>query len=372
MSDRVLITGGAGFIGSYVGDRLLEDGFDVTAFDSLDLQVHGRRARPRYLNREVRLLRGDVRNAAAVKKALARIDVVCHLAAAVGVGQSQYEVRRYVDVNDVGTATLLDVLANGKHRVRKLLVAASMSSYGEGAYACGKCGLVRPPLRAPGEAGPGRWEPVCPRCRGPLTPAPTTEDQPYHYNSTYAITKATQEALVLNFGRTYGVPAVALRFFNVYGPRQSLSNPYTGVAAIFMSRAKNDRPPVIYEDGLQSRDFVSVHDVAEACRLAIRKPDADGRSVNVGTGSPLSILSVAEVILKCLGKSFAPQLTGTFRKGDVRHCFPDLTLARTLLGYEPRVSFEAGMKELVAWAETVEAKDAFDRAHREMARKGLV
>lgn len=372
MGERVLITGGAGFVGSFLADRLLADGFEVVAYDSLDPQVHGRRARPAYLDREVRLIRGDIRNPATLGKALARIDVVCHLAAAVGVGQSQYQIRKYVDVNATGTATLLDCLANGKHRVRKLLVAASMSSYGEGAYRCGSCGIVRPALRAPGEVGPGRWDPPCPRCGGAVAPAPTSEDQPYVYNSTYAITKATQEALVLNFGRTYGVPAVGLRFFNIYGPRQSLSNPYTGVAAIFICRAKNGRPPVLYEDGLQSRDFVSVHDVVEACRLAIRRPEADHQSINVGTGTPIPIRDVAEVILKCLGKDLAPAVTGKYRKGDVRHCYPDLTRAEKLLGYRPQVGFAAGMKELAGWAETAEAKDGFERAQQEMVKKGLV
>ncbi|MBI5365666.1 MAG: GDP-mannose 4,6-dehydratase [Planctomycetes bacterium] len=372
MRERVLITGGAGFIGSHVADRLLADGFDVTVFDTLDPQVHGRRVRPAYLARDARLLRGDIRNREAVRKALARIDVVIHLAAAVGVGQSQYEIRRYVEVNELGTATLLDCLANGKHRVRKLLVAASMSSYGEGAYRCAACGLVRPALRPPAEVGPGRWEPRCPRCAGPLSPAPTAEDQPYHENSTYAITKANQEALVLNFGRTYDLPAVALRFFNVYGPRQSLSNPYTGVAAIFLSRAKNDHPPVVYEDGKQTRDFVSVHDVAEACRLAVVRDAADHRAINIGTGVPLPVAGMAESILKLLGKTFAPTITGAFRKGDVRHCYPDLTRAQTLLGWTPRVSFEEGMRELIAWSDTVTARDGFAKAHREMAKKGLV
>lgn len=370
-SERVLVTGGAGFIGSYIVEGLLERGYRVTVFDSLDPQVHPDRQPPKYLSKDVEFVLGDVRDYLALKEVVRKADVVFHQAAAVGVGQSQYQIRHYVEVNTLGTANLLDIVANHKNNVRKIIVAASMSSYGEGCYRCEACGLVRPPLRTEGQMARGDWELHCPNCDATLTPAPTDENAYQFCTSIYAFTKRHQEEMALNIGRTYNIPVVALRYFNVYGPRQSLSNPYTGVAAIFLSRLKNDHPPVIYEDGLQTRDFVSVHDIAQANLLALEKDEANFEVFNVGTGRPITIRHVAEVLARRLGKDIRPEITRRFRKGDVRHCFPSIEKIRQRLGYAPKVSFEDGMAELVAWSQEVEAVDRFNEAAQELAQRGL-
>lgn len=369
---NVLITGGAGFIGSHVAEELLEAGHTVTLFDSLEPQVHPGRRPPDYLPRGARLIRGDVRRRAPLARAVRSAEAILHLAAIVGVGQSQYEIHRYTDANVGGTALLLDILANDRHRVRRLVVAGSMSAYGEGAYECARCGRVRPPIRTARSVRGQRWEPACPGCRACLRPVPTQESDAFQNPSTYAITKATQEALVLNYGRTYDVSCASLRFFNVYGPRQALSNPYTGVAAIFLSRLKNRRPPVVYEDGEQTRDFVCVRDVARACRLAVEKVSAADVALNVGTGRAVSIRHVAETLSRLEGGGVEMEITHAFRKGDVRHCFPDVSLAARVLGYRPRVSFEDGMRELVEWGRDAEARDYFARADRELRRRGLL
>ena len=268
-SRKVLVTGGAGFIGSHLVDRLVELGHTVRILDNLDPQVHPGGKKPDYLNPGAEFVAGDVRDRETVRRALQGVEVVFHEAAAVGVGQSQYRIQHYVDVNTRGTATLLDVLANEPNSVEKIVVAASMSSYGEGKARCPECGIVKPTLRPESQMAAGQWEVRCPYCQTPTEPVPTDERTPRQVNSVYSLTKKDQEDLVLLFGRTYGVQAVALRYFNVFGPRQSLSNPYTGVAAIFISRLKNGNRPVVYEDGQQTRDFVSVHDVVQANILAM-------------------------------------------------------------------------------------------------------
>jgi len=369
--ERVLITGGAGFIGSYIVEGLLRKGYRVTVFDSLDPQVHPDSQLPKYLSREVEFVLGDVRDYVALKEVVLKADVVFHQAAAVGVGQSQYQVRHYVEVNTLGTANLLDIVANHKTNVRKIIVAASMSSYGEGCYRCEACGPVRPPLRSEEQMARGDWELHCPNCDATVTPVPTDENAYQFCTSVYAFTKRHQEEMALHIGRTYGIPTVALRYFNVYGPRQSLSNPYTGVAAIFLSRLKNNNPPVIYEDGLQLRDFVSVHDVVQANLLALEKDEANYEVFNVGAGRPVTIRQVAEVLAQRLGKDIQPEITRRFRKGDVRHCFASIEKIRQRLGYAPKVSFEDGMAELVAWAQEVAAVDRFNEAAQELAKRGL-
>jgi len=370
-TERVLVTGGAGFIGSFLVDRLVERGDRVTILDCLDPQVHPD-GRPEYLNREAEFIQGDILDWEILKGILGRVEVVYHLAAAVGVGQSQYQVDHYVDVNTHGTARLLDVLVNEKHSVRKIVVAASMSSYGEGLYECLKHGKLRPGLRPTSQMERGEWEPVCSHCSQPLRPIPTPETERFESNSIYAMTKAHQEEMTLNMGRTYGIPAVATRFFNVYGPRQSLSNPYTGVAAIFMSRIRNDNAPVVYEDGGQTRDFISVHDVVDALVSIKESPDLDYESVNVGTGFPIEIREVARTIARVCEKDIEPDIQHKYRKGDVRHCHADMTKLREKLGWSPRVSYEDGIRELVAWSETARAVDGFEKAAEELRAKGLV
>lgn len=370
MAKRVLITGGAGFIGSHVADELLSHGYDVRALDSLAVQVHGQLGRrPDYLNPGVDLIAGDVRDAEMVRAALNGVDAVLHLAAAVGVGQSMYKIEHYSSVNDVGTAVLLEALS--ERPVDRLVVASSMSIYGEGLYRDRDGQVVVPEDRSLEQLKSGRWEVVDGEGRE-LIPQPTPESKAPSLTSVYALTKYDQERLCLIFGRAYGIDAVALRFFNVYGPRQALSNPYTGVLAIFASRLLNGRPPLIFEDGEQKRDFVSVHDVARACRQALEAPGAAGEVLNVGSGNAYTVREIAEKVAAVLGRpELRPDVTGKYRMGDVRHCFADITRAQNLLGYEPRISLEDGLKELAAWLEGQVAEDLVETASEELAERGL-
>ncbi|HLY75411.1 MAG TPA: SDR family NAD(P)-dependent oxidoreductase [Planctomycetota bacterium] len=368
---KILVTGGAGFIGSHLVRSLLSQGESVVVYDNHDPQVHRKKVKPARAP-GLKTVIGDVRDRRTLAAQVKKVDAVVHLAAAVGVGQSQYQIRHYVDVNLNGTATLLDILANDKHNVGRIVVASSMSAYGEGAYECARCGRVRPGLRSDEAMRKGKWEPVCPACGGAPKPVPTRESDRFLSNSIYAVTKMGQEELVLNYGLAYGVPSLALRFFNVFGPGQSLSNPYTGVAAIFMGRLKNRRVPVLYEDGLQCRDFTSVHDIVQAIELSIRKPMGEHRIFNVGSGVPTPIKSVAETLARCYQSDLEPSIVRKFRSGDIRHCYADIGRITESLGYRPKVSLEEGMRELVDWARSVDAKDGFEQAQRELARRGLV
>jgi dTDP-L-rhamnose 4-epimerase len=374
MSERVLITGGAGFIGSHLADALALAGHDVVLFDNLEPQVHGHGlARPAYLAPDHELVRGDVRDFDALAPLARRADVVVHLAAMVGVGQSMYQVRRYTGVNAMGIATLLDVLAEDPGRVRKLLVASSMSIYGEGAYECAACGRVAPRLRPPRQLAAGDWEVRCPGCAAPLVPLPTDEDKPLFPTSIYAVNKRDQEEMALAFAHAYQLPCVALRFFNVYGSRQALGNPYTGIAAIFSNRLLAGRPPVIFEDGHQRRDFVHVSDVVQACLLAMTSPAADYQVFNVGSGRPLSVLEVAETLARELGWRGGFEIRRQFRAGDIRHCFADIGRIRSRLGYAPRRTFADGVGELLDWVSSQRAlADATPEATSELAERGLV
>jgi dTDP-L-rhamnose 4-epimerase len=369
---KVLVTGGAGFIGSFIVDRLVEKGHDVVILDNLDKQVHPTGEKPAWVNEKAEFIKGDVRSGDDLKKAFEGVEVLFHEAAAVGVGQSMYEIGNYVDANTGGTAKVLDFLANQEHSVKKMMVAASMSEYGEGLYECGKCGKVEPGMRREADLAAGKFEHFCPGCGKPLKPVPTPESKDLDCKSVYALTKKGQEELVLMVGKAYGIKAVALRYFNVFGPRQSLSNPYTGVAAIFMSRIKNGNSPVVYEDGLQTRDFVSVHDIANANLLAMEQNAANYEVFNVGSGEPLSIKGIAERIAGLYGSDVKPEITNKFRKGDIRHCFADISKIKSRLGFRPGVSFEEGMKEIIDWSQNVKAEDKFEQATEELKRKGLI
>jgi dTDP-L-rhamnose 4-epimerase len=316
----------------------------------------------------------DIRDEQILAKASEGAEVIFHQAAAVGVGQSMYQVKKYVDVNTMATAQLLDFLVNEEHSVKKLIVASSMSIYGEGAYVCEDCGLVYPKLRTEEQLKRRQWQMRCPHCNKIVKPTPTSDDKPLEPTSIYAITKRDQEEICLTVGRAYGIPTVALRYFNVYGPRQSLSNPYTGVCAIFSSRIKNNNPPLIFEDGLQSRDFVSVHDIVHANLLAMESSHANFEAFNVGTGKPTTILEIAQMLLRLYNKNneLKPEVTEKYRAGDIRHCFADISKLKTKLGYKPKVDFEAGMIELVAWGKLTGAEDKFNEAHEELLRRGLV
>jgi dTDP-L-rhamnose 4-epimerase len=369
-SKRILVTGGAGFIGSHIVDALVKEGHKVRILDNLEPQVHSEA--PRYLNPESEFINGDIRNEDNVKNALSNVEVVFHHTAAVGVGQSMYQIQKYVDVNAGGTAKLLDAIVNGKYNLEKIVVASSMSIYGEGAYSCGNCGIVYPKQRSESQLEAGEWDLKCPKCDQKLEPAPTDENKPLYPTSVYAISKRDQEELCLSVGRAYKIPTVALRYFNVYGPRQSLSNPYTGVCAIFLSRIKNDKRPLIYEDGMQSRDFVSVHDIVRANLLAMNQPEADYEAFNVGTGNPISIMEIARMLIRLCGKELEPEIIFKYRAGDIRHCYPDISKIRTKLGYSPQVILEDGMRELIEWGEYTEAVDKTAQAQAELLKKGLI
>ncbi|MFB0526577.1 MAG: SDR family NAD(P)-dependent oxidoreductase [bacterium] len=372
MSTDVLVTGGAGFIGSFIVDKLIEKGYKVRIFDNLDSQVHPGSRLPKYLNREAEFIQGDIRDYEKLATAVKGVEIIFHYAASVGVAQSQYEIKKYIDVNIGGTANLLDILVNQKYNIKKLIVAASMSSYGEGNYRCNKCGIVRSPLRSEEQMEKKDWELYCPNCQRKVEPVPTDERARRISNSIYAITKMGQEEMVMNIGKTYSIPAVALRLFNVYGPHQSLSNPYTGVVAIFMSRIKNGHPPVIYEDGKQTRDFVSVHDVVQANMLALEKDEANYEVFNVGSGVARSIKNIAETLAGLCQVDIVPEITEKFRKGDVRHCFSDISKIKDKLGFKPAISFEVGMKELIEWSDKEPSTDKFEQASQELKEKGLI
>ncbi len=367
---RILVTGGAGFVGSHLVDALLERGHEVRVYDNLTPQVHGD-GLPGYFPRDVELTQGDMRHPELVREAVRNIDVVFHLAAAVGVGQSMYEISHYMGVNTQGTANLLQALLDTRCRVEKLIVASSMSIYGEGKYVCPACGEMAPSPRPLSQLKQKTWEALCPRCGVALRPLPTDESKPLQATSIYALSKKDQEEMVLLFGRTYQLPAVALRYFNIYGSRQALSNPYTGVAAIFASRLMNGNPPLVFEDGEQMRDFVSVHDVVTANLLAMERPEADGMALNIGSGQPISIRQVAAELGSALGTNLAPQITGKYRAGDIRHCFADISAAEKVLGYRPRAKFGEGIQELVRWLGSQKAVDRSAEAVKQLTTYGL-
>jgi len=365
---RILITGGAGFIGSHLADQLLSRGCRVRVLDSLVPQVHGENE-PDYLHRDIELVRGDVRDQALARRALTGIDAVYHFAAAVGVGQSMYEIQNYTSINAVGTAVLLEALAT--QPVEQLIVASSMSVYGEGLYRDADDGLHVVSERSLQQLKDGGWEFTDER-GATLQPVATPETKAPCLSSVYALTKYVQESMCLMVGRAYHIPTVALRFFNVYGPRQALSNPYTGVLAIFASRFLNDKPPLIFEDGEQKRDFVSVHDIVQACLLCLDAPHSAGGVFNIGSGESYTIRELAERMAQALGKEdIEPQITGKYRVGDIRHCFADITLARARLGYVPRVSLQKGIVELAGWLEGRAATDRVEHASRELTLRGL-
>ena len=370
MKMKVLITGGAGFIGSHLADELLLSGYEVRALDNLSEQVHGPGAkRPDYLHEDVELIVGDVRDRETVEKALQGVDAVFHFAAMVGVGQSMYEIKEYTDVNNLGTAVLLEALV--KNPVAKLIVASSMSIYGEGLYTDASGNIEASTERDLAQLKAGKWE-LSGTDGKELIPRPTPETKVPSLSSVYALSKYDQERMCLLVGRAYNIPTVALRFFNVYGTRQALSNPYTGVLAIFGSRFLNDNPPMIFEDGQQQRDFVHVRDVALSCRLALEKPEAAGHVFNVGSGNNYTIREIAEKMAQVLGKEhLQPLITGKYRVGDIRHCYADITKARQLLQFYPQVDFGSGLEELANWLEGQIAFDHVIEASRELAARGL-
>jgi dTDP-L-rhamnose 4-epimerase len=366
---KTLVTGGAGFIGSHLVTRLLEQGDDVVVVDSLESQVHD--GQPPPVPTDVTFLPGDVGDPDLVDRALVGVDRVVHLAAAVGVGQSMYEITRYVRQNTLATASFLERLVDGTERPQRLVVASSMSIYGEGEYECSQDGRVAPVPRPEEQLLARDWECRCSFCGRELAPLGTSESKPLIPTSVYAITKRDHEELCLVTGSAYSIPTVALRFFNVYGPGQALSNPYTGVAAIFASRLLNRRPPVIFEDGHQSRDFIHVRDIVDGILLALESERAVGQAVNLGTGRPVTVREIAGVLSDGLRVEIEPEVTGQYRAGDIRHCFADATRAEELLGFKAKTSLEDGMADLVSWLTEQEAVDRVESATSELVARGL-
>ncbi len=374
MRKNILVTGGAGFVGSHTVDALVKRGHHVRIYDNLNPQVHGN-CMPEYVNREAEFIRGDVRDLAKLTQAVHGMDVIYHFAAAVGVGQSMYEIAHYISVNNQGTANLLQAVLDSRSHPEKIIVASSMSIYGEGRYSCIECGNDVEPAPRPLEQLKARqWEALCPVCGEPLVPLATNESKHLQSTSIYALSKKYQEEMVLLFGRTYGIPAVALRYFNIYGTRQSLSNPYTGVVAIFASRLMNGHAPLIFEDGLQMRDFVSVHDVVAANLLAMENAGADGKALNVGSGEAVTIRKVASEIGRAVNVSTPFELSGRYRAGDIRHCFADISAIGALLGFRPQVHFDQGMLELSEWLKSQESgvSDRVQEAVETLNVHGLV
>ncbi len=368
---RVLILGGCGFVGSHTADALLQQGHSVTVFDNLSPQVHPS-GFPSYMSRDVEFVEGDVRDLRALTKVVARADAIYHLAAAVGVGQSMYEISEYTSTNIQGTANLLQAILDTRATPEKLIVASSMSIYGEGRYVCPGCGIMAPRARRSDQLRDKNWELRCPSCGGDLTPSATDEQKPLQCTSIYALSKKAQEEMTLLFGQTYNIPTIALRYFNIYGSRQALSNPYTGVAAIFASRLINEKSPVVFEDGKQMRDFVNVRDIVQANLLALSSSGADGMALNVGSGESISISQVAREIARMLGSEIQPKISGNYRAGDIRHCYADISRISRALGYSPRVTFREGVAELVQWLEYQQAHDYTEKALQQLTARGLV
>jgi dTDP-L-rhamnose 4-epimerase len=373
----VLVTGGAGFIGSHLVDALIESGYRVRVFDSLERQVHGLNAeKPDYVNPEAEFVNGDVRNMNGLEKAMTDVDVIFHEASAVGSGQSLFKVSRYVAANSQGTANLLQILINKKMKIKKLIVASSMSVYGEGKYLCSRCGVVYPPSRSIYYMKIGQWEVKCPNCSADVTPLPTDEKKPLTPTTVYGITKRNQEDLVMTVATAFDIPVICLRYFTVYGPRQSLSNPYAGIFAIFVSRILDGESPPIFEDGLETRDFIHVRDVIKANVLALES-NVDRDVFNVGTGRPTSILNLANMLIKRLDSKVDPIPSGKFRPGEVRHGFADNSKITNRLGFQPIVKIEDGVTDQIRWLSSLSSSkirsdlNLFKRLKEDAIRTGL-
>jgi dTDP-L-rhamnose 4-epimerase len=369
--NAILVTGGAGFIGSHLVDALLTRGERVRVLDNLDPLAHPG-GRPAHLDREAELVIGDLTDPTAVSGALDGVDRVFHLGGVVGNGESMINVRRAVDANSAGTATLMEAVLARRDRVRRMVVASSMVVYGEGSYTCPEHGPRAPALRPAEQLRRREWEPLCELCGRPLDALPTPEDAPLRPTSVYGITKRDQEELALVLGRAYGLETVALRYLNVYGPRQALGNPYTGVAAIFAARLLNGRRPLVFEDGSQIRDLVHVADVVRGTLAAMDAPAAPGHAINVATGRPIRIADLARRLASALGTHLEPELTGEFRAGDIRHCFADVRRARDLLAFEAFRSIDEGLPELADWVARQQVEESGDEAVALLRARGLV
>jgi len=375
---NILITGGAGFIGSNLSLKLIEKGYQITVLDNLSPQIHGDqpdKTSPLYLTikDKVNFIRGTVTSSTDWKKALVNQDVVVHLAAETGTGQSMYEIQKYVDVNINGTAIMLDLLANQKHNVKKVIIASSRSIYGEGKYKSVEKGIVYPSHRLSDDMAKGDFEVKYPGCTLPLELVATDELSKIHPSSVYGITKQNQEQMIMTICPTLGITPVAFRYQNVYGPGQSLKNPYTGILSIFSTQIKNRNGINVFEDGKETRDFVFIDDVVNATILGIENNNADNEIFNVGTGVPTNVIAVANALIKNYGVDTPVTISGNYRLGDIRHNFADLTKIKSKLGFNVQVSFEEGIKKFTSWVDQQEIeKDNYDQSISEMKGRGLL
>lgn len=370
---NVLVTGGAGFIGSNLSLKLSKKGYNVTVLDNLSEQIHGKKSElPKKLQGKINFIKGDVRNKKTWYKALKDQEIIVHLAAETGTGQSMYEIQKYSDVNVIGTANMLDILTNDKHSVEKVVVASSRAIYGEGKYNCKKCGHVYPEERKDKDMKNGDFEPKCPKCGDEVFLIATDEESKKHPTSVYGITKQNQEDMVLTVCKSLRIPGVAFRYQNVYGPGQSLSNPYTGILSIFSTRIKNGNNINIFEDGKESRDFVYIDDVVSATILGIEKTEANYKTFNVGSGERTNVLTIAKKLKNKYNSDIEIKISGDYRLGDIRHNYADLSKIKNKLGYEPKLNFENGISNFVKWVENQTLKeDNYEKSINELKSKGL-
>ena len=373
---KVLISGGAGFIGSNLALKLIDKGYEVVLLDNLSRQIHGDNPEDSYtynlIKNKCELIVGDVTNFEDWRKSLKGVDVVVHLAAETGTGQSMYEINKYVDVNIGGTAKLMEVITNEANQVKKVVVAASRAVYGEGKFQCEEHGIVYPESREDQDMSRGDFEVKCPICNQNVEMLPTDEESKLHPTSVYGHTKQSQEELCMIVGKSINLPVVAFRFQNVYGPGQSLKNPYTGILSIFSTRIKNGNDLNIFEDGLETRDFVYIEDITDSITLGIENDNANFQSFNVGSGEKIDVLTVANTLKEKYGSNVNINVSGNYRLGDIRHNLGDLTKIRTLLGYEPKVKFTEGISNFVDWVEKQNVEsDNYEASIEEMKKKGL-
>jgi len=373
---NILITGGAGFIGSNLTRKLVEKGFQVTVLDNLSKQIHGENQNSTlYLSIKdiATFIKGDVCNKSDWQKALRNQDAVIHLAAETGTGQSMYEISRYNEVNILGTTHLLDILANENHSIKKMIIASSRSIYGEGKYLCKNDGVLYPNQRQDIDLAKGKFNLVCNKCNEPLQLLATDEDSKVHPSSIYGITKQQQEQMILLMGKTLNIPAVALRYQNVYGPGQSLSNPYTGILSIFSTRLLNGNDIDIYEDGQESRDFVFIDDVVNATILALEKSEANNQIFDVGSGVATSVREVADLLKSLYNSDVKVSVSGKYRLGDIRHNYADLSKIKNVLGFSPKFDFLSGITSFVNWVKTQEVmEDKYEASIQALENKGLI
>lgn len=373
MSEKILITGGAGFIGTHLCKKLLEKNYEVIVYDNLSPQIHGENKKiPQWLKEKVSFIKADIRDKESLKEAVLKVDKIIHLAAETGVGQSMYEVQRYTEVTIQGTSILWDILVNEKNHVNKVILSSSRAVYGEGKYKCMKCGTIYPESREISVLQEKQWDINCSICGEKLYLCATDEKSLLKPTSIYAICKKTQEEVCMIMGKAIGIPVSILRYQNVYGPLQSLNNPYTGILSIFTSRLKNGKAIQVYEDGLESRDFVHVDDVTDGTILALEDERANYEIFNIGNGESTTVFHLAKILTECINPRLKPIITGKYRVGDIRHCYADIRKAQKLIGYNPKYNIEIGIRDFLSWAENEETKDFSEYAENELREKGLL